>query len=89
MPTPINRQSLTTDLASRYVNQNVGGSQNAKRAGTSTIEPSINAKLFDTSTKYDIDQSLGQSNFKGIVNGGQYKEISRFATGISTVPYDK
>ena len=89
MPIPINRTSLTTDLASRYANQPVGGSQNAKRAGSSTVIPSIAAKLFDTSTAYDVDQSMGQSNFKGIVNGGQYKEISRFATGISTVPYDK
>ena len=89
MPTPITRTSITTNLEARYKTQKEGSAFNAKLAGSSTIEPSVQSKLFEDSTKFDIDQQVGKSNFKGIVDGGDYKELSRFANNINTTPYKK
>ena len=89
MPTETTRTSLKTDLQTRYNTQKVGAAFNAKLAGSSTIEPSIQSKLFDDSTKFDIDQQQGISNLKGITDGGTYKEISRYSSNINITPYDK
>jgi len=88
MPTPTPRPSETINLETRYKQQREGGAFDAKQAGTSTITPSMKSKLYNKSTKYDIDQLQGQSDFKG-VDGGSYNEISNFATGIDVTPYKK
>ena len=87
MPNNTDRTSIKTDLESRYKTQPAGEAFNAKLAGTSTVEQSINAKLYDNTQQYVIKESPGASNFKGIVDGKSYKEISRFANNINTTRY--
>lgn len=87
MPTEPLRPSLTMNLEERYQTQKVGEAFNAKLASTSTIDPSMAAKLFEDSTKFDINQK--QTNMKGITDGGTYKELSRYATNINVTPYKK
>ena len=89
MPTETTRQSLNTNLETRYNNSKVGSTFNAKNAGTSTIVPSIKSTLYDSISKFIVNDSINKgSNFKG-TNSGTYTEISKFANNINTVPYDK
>jgi len=87
MPNETTRPSLQIDLATRYAQQKEGGAFNAKTAGTATAPASLQAKLYDTDPNFQIKENLGQSNFEGVTDGGNYKEISRYANNINTTRY--
>jgi hypothetical protein len=78
--TSIDRQSLNTDLLSRYNSSKVGGAYNAKLAGTST-ESSAQAALYDNTGNFVIKQPQGISNFKN-VGEANYKEVSKYAQKV-------
>lgn len=80
--TPIERKSLKTDLLSRYNNQNEGGAFDAKKAGTSTSGPSLQAKQFDKTDSFLVKEPQGISQFKNDGNG-----LSQFVQGLDTRKY--
>jgi hypothetical protein len=83
MPTPTNRESITTTLEARYNAQKAGGAFDAKAAGTST-EESPQAARYENTGKFVVGQR--NSNFKN-VEGSSYKEISLYSKNLSTVKY--
>jgi len=87
MPNETQRTSLTINLATRYAQQSEGGAFNAKTAGTATAPASLQSKLYDTNPQFQVKETLGQSNFEGVTDGGNYKEISRYANNINTTRY--
>lgn len=87
MADKIDRQSLTTDLTSRYNNSKVGGAYDAKKAGTST-ETSPQAALYDNTGDFVVKQQQGVSNFKG-TSGTNYKEVSLYSRNADLRPYKK
>ena len=85
MADKIDRQSLTTDLTSRYNNSKVGGAYDAKKAGTST-ETSPQAGLYDNTANFVVKQQQGVSNFKG-TSGASYNEVSLYSKQLDTRKY--
>jgi hypothetical protein len=55
--TPTPRPSLTTDLASRYVSQHVGGAYDAKKVKTQPIDFGI------LDSTYEAPNNFGSDNF--------------------------
>ena len=93
MATPINRESLSTDMETRYKNQNAGGAFDAKNIVTQPGDRSSNGgvgfglqetrytnKLFRVSS----NSFLQQSDFKNEGNN-----LSLYSKGLNTTPYKK
>jgi hypothetical protein len=96
MPFPTNRDSLITDLASRYANQKVGGSFDAKSIVTEsdTIMPLTTPS--DKGRQYTIDkggfrvkQPIGLSDLADVPDrkNSTSKELSQSIRGLSTKKY--
>jgi hypothetical protein len=81
-----NRPSTSTDLVSRYQNQKAGGAYDAKKAGTSTTEPSNQAASYDKTNTFVVNTPPLVSNFKG-TESSNYNEISLYAKGLNTTKY--
>ena len=86
MPTPTERPSLTTDLATRYATQREGGAFDAKTAGTATAPPSLQSQQFENTSQFVVKEPLLTTEFKGADNPN-YKEISAYAQGLDTRKY--
>jgi hypothetical protein len=86
MPIPIERQSLKTDLNSRYVTQREGGAFDAKLAGTGTAPQSLLGALYLIKNGFLVRESTVESNFKG-TDQLDYTEISLMAKGLDTTKY--
>ena len=82
MPTPIQRDSLTVGLEQRYNTQQAGGAFDAKKAGTSTAPSSIQAKQFENSDTFVVDEQQGVSDFKNDGNN-----LSVYVQGLDTTKY--
>ena len=85
MPTPTERPSIKTDLASRYATQPAGGAYNAKDVKNQPQDVSLNETLWENNPNRIIPQQ-GVSNFKG-TNVTPYVEISSLAQGLNTTKY--
>ena len=87
MPIPVERTSLTTDLASRYGNQRVGGAFDAKNiieSGVDSIAASYQGAQFQKANGFLTKEQQGISDFK---NDG--KDLSQYVKGLDTRPYKK
>jgi hypothetical protein len=96
MPTPINRQSLNTDLVNRYNNQKVGGSFDAKNIVTSdddlapTYDDSLKGQLFSlTKGKFRTKQPVGLSDFSDVPDriNSNSNQLSTYIKGFSNKKY--
>lgn len=86
MPTPITRPSLTTDLASRYASQRVGGAFDARdiiEAGTDALFASFQGATFQNTNGFLTKEQLGVSDFKNDGNN-----LSQYVQGLDTRKYD-
>ena len=81
-----NRPSTSTDLATKYQTSKVGGAYDAKKAGTSTTDPSNQAATFENSNKFIVKQQPLVSGFKG-VDKPNYTELSIYGKGLNTTKY--
>ena len=84
--TPIKRESINTPLEQRYNKTNVGGSFDAKTAGSSTIPTSLQEKNFTNTEGFHTNPPLLQSDFKD-AQGKTSKELSSFIKGFSNKKY--
>jgi len=87
MPTPIQRPSITTDLASRYETQKVGGAFDARNIiekGVDSIAASYQGATFQTANGFSTEAQQGQSDFKNDGLG-----LSSYVKGLDTRPYKK
>jgi hypothetical protein len=91
MPDGVDRESLSISLAERYLNQNVGGAYDAKKATTSTYHndnpPSALAQTVENNPEFVTNQQIGVSNFKG-TEEQQYKEISNLSQNVGSSTYN-
>lgn len=96
MPIPINRESMNTDLATRYQKQSAGGSFNAKAIVTQddTISPLLNSS--DKGAQFTIDkggfrvkQPIGLSNLADVPDrkNSMSRELSSYVRGLSNKKY--
>lgn len=86
MPNPISRPSLTTDLASRYTSQKIGGAFDARniiQTGTDALFASYQSSQFQLTNGFLTKEKLGVSDFKN--DGGN---LSQYVQGLNTTPYD-
>ncbi len=86
MPTPIVRTSLTTNLASRYANQNVGGAFDARDIIETGVDPlfaSYQGQQFQNQNGFLTEQMVEVSDFKGDGNN-----LSQYVQGLDTTKYD-
>jgi hypothetical protein len=86
MPIPTPRPSLTTDLATRYATQRVGGAFNDKNiieSGVDALFASFQSAQFQTKNGFLTKVQQGVSDFKG-----EGKDLSIYVQGLSVVPYD-
>lgn len=86
MPTPLQRPSLTIDLATRYATQTVGGAFDARdiiESGTDGLFASYQAQQFQLTNGFLTKEVQGVSDFKN--NGGG---LSQYVQGLDTTPYD-
>jgi len=86
MPTPIQRTSLTTDLATRYMTQQVGGAFDARDIVESGVDPlfaSYQGATFQNANGFLTEQQLEVSDFKNEGNG-----LSLYVQGLNTTKYD-
>lgn len=86
MPTPIARPSLTTDLATRYATQKVGGAFDARdivESGVDSLFASYQGATFQNANGFLTEMQLEVSDFKNDGNG-----LSIYVQGLSTQPYD-
>ncbi len=84
--TPISRPSLTTDLATRYATQNVGGAYDARdiiEKGVDPIVASYQGATFQNINGFLTEAQQGVSDFKNNGNG-----LSQYVEGLSTKKYD-
>jgi hypothetical protein len=84
--TPIQRNSLTTDLVTRYNTQKAGGAYNAKAIIETGVDPlfaSYQGATFQNKNGFLTEQSVGTSDFK---NDG--KDLSQYVAGLNTTKYD-
>ena len=83
--TPIQRQSLSTDLATRYQTQRVGGAYNDKNiieSGVDALFANYQSVQFQTQNGFLTKVQQGISSFK---NDG--KDLSSFVQGLNTQKY--
>lgn len=93
MPSPTQRPSLKTDLASRYSKQKVGGAFDAKNIDTNvgdsvTTDPVHGSGIQDTTFRrggFTVKES--QSGFKDIGNGVSSKQLSIYIKGFNNQRY--
>jgi len=86
MPNPIQRPSLTTDLATRYATQNVGGAYDARdiiEAGVDPLQASYQGQQFQNQNGFLTEVQQGVSDFKGDGN-----DLSQYVQGLDTTKYD-
>lgn len=96
MPEPINRQSLTTDLESRYAKQKAGGAFDVKEtlggpgtqpaAGTTIDAVSQQGANFQSPNGFEVKVKQGQTQFKE-AQGTTSKELSLYIKGFSNRKY--
>jgi len=85
MPIPIERQSLTTPLTSRYATQKAGGAFDDKaivEAGVDPLFASFQAATFQINDGFLTKVQQGVSNF---VNDGN--NLSYYVKGLDTTKY--
>lgn len=85
--TPITRPSLTTDLASRYATQHVGGAfddRNIIESGVDPIAASNQGAQFQLKNGFLTKVQQGISDFKNDGNN-----LSTYVQGLNTTPYKK
>jgi hypothetical protein len=96
MPTPISRESLNIDLASRYDKQKAGGAFNAKNiviandSVAPSASPSHQGKVFTRdSGGFRVKMPVGLSSFSDIPDrkNSTSKELSSYVKGISNKKY--
>lgn len=97
MPTPINRESLSKDLESRYKSQTVGGSFNARDINTKPDSLTVNdVSLSSKGQEFTIDkggfrvkQPLGLSNLADVPDrkNSTSKQLSAYTKGLSNKKY--
>lgn len=86
MPIPTPRPSLTTDLATRYATQRVGGAFNDKNIienGVDALFASFQSAQFQNFNGFLTRVQQGVSDFKR-----DGKDLSQYVQGLSTTPYD-
>ena len=86
MPIQQARPSLTTDLATRYATQQVGGAFDARDIIESGVDPlfaSYQGTTFQNVNGFLTEQQVGVSDFKNDGNG-----LSTYVQGLNTTPYD-
>jgi hypothetical protein len=84
MPNP--RPSLTTDLATRYATQNVGGAFDARdiiESGVDPLEASFQGAQFQNKNGFLTKVQQGVSDFKNDGNN-----LSQYVEGLNTQKYD-
>ena len=92
MPTPIERKSLKTDLATRYQTQRVGGAFDVKKTLASEIPGRVNDALsmqgteFQSPAGFEVGFGVNGTQFKD-AQGTKSKELSRYIRGIDTTKY--
>lgn len=92
MPTPIERQSVKTDLESKYNSMKVGGSFNAKDITTTdnTLRSRDWMGTFDekyTAKGFRVKMPILQSELKDVEDGIKSKELSELVKGLNTNKY--
>jgi hypothetical protein len=96
MPNPINRDSLITDLESRYNKQKAGGAFDAKNIVTAedTVAPSVEPSI--QGQKYSIDKGgfrvkmpTGLSSLADVPDrrNSTSKQLSQYTQGLSNKKY--
>lgn len=86
MPIPTPRPSLTTDLATRYATQRVGGAFNDRdiiETGVDGLFASYQAIQFQKANGFLTRVQQGVSDFKA-----DGKDLSYYVQGLNTTPYD-
>jgi len=96
MPTPINRESLTTDLQTRYTRQRAGGAFDVKQtlggpgtqpaAGTTIDATSMNGSEFQSPNGFEVKVAQGVTQMKD-AQGTTSRELSRYLRGFSSRKY--
>lgn len=96
MPNSIPRESLTTDLESRYAKQKAGGAFNAKGIVTEAdtiapaVEPSYQGRQFTiNSGGFRVKMPVGLSSFSDVPDriNSVSKKLSAFVKGHSNKKY--
>lgn len=90
MPNPIERPSLTIDLATRYEKSKAGGSFDAHAAGIKGGQNNpVNNFPDDAAVGFVLDKRNGimVSDFKDVKKG--QSGLSLFLKGFTNVPYKK
>lgn len=96
MPNPINRDSLNTDLATRYSKQKAGGAFDAKNIVTAddtvapSTEPSIQGQKFSIDKGgFRVKMPIGLSSLADVPDrrNSTSKELSQYTRGLSVVKY--
>jgi len=96
MPNPINRDSLATDLESRYKKQKAGGAFDAKNIITAedtiatSVEPSIQGQKFTIDKGgFRVKMPTGLSSLADVPDrrNSTSKELSQYTKGLSNKKY--
>ena len=96
MPNPINRDSLVTDLESRYNKQKAGGAFDAKNIVTTedtiaaSVEPSIQGQKFTIDKGgFRVKMPIGLSSLADVPDrrNSTSKELSQYTKGLSNKKY--
>lgn len=96
MPNPITRDSLVTDLESRYNKQKAGGAFDAKNIVTTedtvatSVEPSIQGQKFTIDRGgFRVKMPTGLSSLADVPDrrNSTSKELSQYTKGLSNKKY--
>ena len=96
MPNPINRDSLITDLESRYKKQKAGGAFDAKNIVTSADTVAPSAEPSSKGQQFTIDKGgfrvkmpTGLSSLADVPDrkNSTSKELSAYTRGLNTIKY--
>ena len=98
MPTPNQRPSLKTDLATRYTTQHAGGTFDVKKvleqpgktppSGEVIDASSMNGVNFQSPNGFEVKVTQGNTQMKD-AQGTTSKELSTYVKGLDTRPYKK